>query len=62
MKIAFTFTHNNGPKQSMTVDAPDIRSGLNQALDALGNDRMDDLDSVEVVTEDQFDMHMIFDQ
>jgi len=62
MKIQFTFRHNNEPKQIITVDADDVRSGFNEALNELNDNNVDDLDTVEVVTEDQLDMQMIFDR
>ena len=62
MKITFIFRHNNEPKQTIQVDAADVRSGFHQALNELNDDNIQDLDTVEVVTEDQFDMHMIFDR
>ena len=62
MKITFIFRHNEEPKQTITVDAADVRSGFHQALTELKDNYMKNLDLVEVVTEDQYDMHMIFDR
>lgn len=62
MKIQFTFRHNNEPKQTIHVDAVDVRSGFHQALNELNDNSIQDLDTVEVVTEDQLDMQMIFDR
>ncbi len=62
MKITFIFRHNEEPKQTITVDAADVRSGFHQALNELNDNNIEDLDTVEVVTEDQLDMHMIFDR
>lgn len=62
MKIQFTFRHNNEPKQIIHVDAADVRSGFHQALNELNDNNTQDLDSVDVVTEDQLDMQMIFDR
>lgn len=60
-EVRFTFRHNNLPKMSMTVQADSIRAAFNQALDALGDERVDDLDSVDVITEDQLDSQMILE-
>lgn len=62
MKITFIFRHNEEPKQTIQVDAADVRSGFHQALNELNDDNIEDLDTVEVVTEDQLDMQMIFDR
>ena len=62
MRIQFTFRHNNEPKQTIQVDAADVRSGFHQALNELNDNDIEDLDTVEVVTEDQLDMQMIFDR
>ena len=62
MKISFIFRHNNEPKQTIQVDAADVRSGFHQALNELNDNNIEDLDTVEVVTEDQLDMQMIFDR